>query len=72
MYLSHYNLDQKPFDITTDPAFIWLSEKHTEALATLEYGIQENKGFLLFTGDVGAGKTFPSPPHEGFGFVIVG
>ena len=57
MYLSHYNLDQKPFEITTDPAFIWLGEKHTEALATLEYGIQENKGFLLLTGDVGTGKT---------------
>jgi type II secretory pathway predicted ATPase ExeA len=55
MYLSHYNLIQKPFEITTDPKFIWLGKKHTEALATLEYGIQESKGFLLITGDVGIG-----------------
>ena len=55
MYLSHYKLNQKPFEITTDPKFIWLGEKHTEALATLEYGIQESKGFLLITGDVGIG-----------------
>jgi general secretion pathway protein A len=57
MYLSHYKLSQKPFEITTDPKFIWLGEKHTEALATLEYGIHESKGFLLLTGDVGTGKT---------------
>ncbi|MCK7509240.1 MAG: AAA family ATPase [Desulfobacterales bacterium] len=47
----------KPFQITTDPKFLWLGEKHTEALATLKYGILEDKGFLLLTGDVGTGKT---------------
>ncbi len=57
MYLRHYQLHRKPFQITTDPAFMWLGEKHGEALATLKYGIQENKGFLLLTGDVGTGKT---------------
>jgi general secretion pathway protein A len=57
MYLSHYKLRIKPFQITTDPKFLWLGEKHKEALATLEYGIKENKGFLLLTGDVGTGKT---------------
>lgn len=57
MYLRHYQLQRKPFQITTDPAFMWLGEKHAEALATLKYGIQENKGFLLLTGDVGTGKT---------------
>ncbi len=57
MYLSFYQLAQKPFQITTDPKFLWLGEKHTEALATLKYGIQEDKGFLLLTGDVGTGKT---------------
>jgi general secretion pathway protein A len=46
-----------PFQITTDPKFLWLGEKHSEALATLKYGILENKGFLLLTGDVGTGKT---------------
>ncbi len=39
------------------PSFLWLGEKHLEALATLKYGISENKGFLLLTGDVGVGKT---------------
>ena len=57
MYLSHYNLAEKPFQITTGPKFLWLGEKHKEALATLKYGIVDNKGFLLLTGDVGTGKT---------------
>ncbi len=46
-----------PFEMSPDPKFIWLSEKHKEALATLKYGILENKGFLLLNGDVGTGKT---------------
>jgi general secretion pathway protein A len=57
MYLTHYNLRIKPFETSPDPKFIWLSEKHKEALASLKYGIQENKGFLLLTGDIGTGKT---------------
>ena len=57
MYENHYNLKAMPFQITTDPRFLWLGEKHSEALATLKYGILENKGFLLLTGDVGTGKT---------------
>ncbi len=57
MYLSFYNLKHKPFQISTDPRFLWLGEKHEEALATLRYGVQDNKGFLLLTGDVGTGKT---------------
>ncbi len=57
MYLSHYNLKEKPFQISTDPKFLWMGEKHQEALATLKYGIQDNKGFLFLTGDIGTGKT---------------
>ena len=57
MYENYYNLNAMPFQITTDPKFLWLGEKHSEALATLKYGILENKGFLLLTGDVGTGKT---------------
>jgi general secretion pathway protein A len=57
MYLNHFNLEKKPFDITPDPAFFWLGEKHKEGWASLEYGILENKGFLLLTGDIGTGKT---------------
>jgi type II secretory pathway predicted ATPase ExeA len=57
MYLTHYNLKVKPFQMSTDPKFLWLGEKHKEALATLKYGIFENKGVLALTGDVGTGKT---------------
>ena len=57
MYLTHYNLRIKPFETSPDPKFFWLSEKHKEALASLKYAIQENKGFLLLTGDIGTGKT---------------
>ncbi|GAB6908961.1 ExeA2 [Desulfosarcina cetonica] len=57
MYLDFYKLRIKPFQISTDPKFLWLGEKHKEALAVLKYGILDNKGFLLLTGDVGTGKT---------------
>ncbi len=57
MYTSFYKLHSKPFQISSDPEFLWFGEKHKEALATLRYGILDNKGFLLLTGDVGTGKT---------------
>lgn len=57
MYLTHYNLKEKPFQISTDPKFLWLGEKHKEALSILKYGILDNRGFLLLTGDIGTGKT---------------
>ena len=57
MYQGHFKLKAKPFQITVDPKFLWLGEKHSEALATLKYGILENKGFLLLTGNIGTGKT---------------
>ena len=57
MYLSHFNLDEKPFKISTDPKFLWIGEKHKEALATLRYGIIHGDGYVLVTGDVGTGKT---------------
>ena len=57
MYNEYYNLKFKPFQISSDPRFLWFGEKHKEALAILRYGILDNKGFLLLTGDVGTGKT---------------
>jgi len=57
MYRSHYSLAKKPFQLSTDPKFLWLGEKHKEALATLKYGVIDQKGFLLVSGDVGTGKT---------------
>lgn len=57
MYLSFYGLHKKPFQVSADPSFLWLGEKHNEALATLKYGNLGNQGFILLTGDVGTGKT---------------
>ena len=57
MYLAHFKLREKPFQLNTDPRFLWLGRQHREALAKLQYGIQENKGLQLLTGDIGTGKT---------------
>jgi general secretion pathway protein A len=57
MYLNHYNLKQKPFEVATDPQFIWLGQKHLEVLSKFEKSIQEAKRFFILTGDVGIGKT---------------
>ncbi len=57
MYEAQYHLTEKPFSISPDPKFLWLGEKHKEALAFLKYGILNNVGLLLLTGDVGTGKT---------------
>jgi len=57
MYRSFYNLKLKPFQISADPKFLWLGENHKEGLATLKYGILDNRGVLLLTGEVGTGKT---------------
>ena len=57
MYCQHFDLKKKPFCISPDERFLWLGKKHLHAISTLQYAIQENKGFLALTGDVGAGKT---------------
>lgn len=57
MYESFYGFRQKPFQITPDPAFLYKSEKHANALAYLEYGIAENVGVIVLTGEIGSGKT---------------
>ncbi|HWP35282.1 MAG TPA: AAA family ATPase, partial [Thermodesulfobacteriota bacterium] len=57
MYLEFYGLNEKPFNVTPDPRFLYLSAHHQEALAILMYGIQERKGFIVITGEVGSGKT---------------
>lgn len=57
MYLSFYELNKKPFNISADPLFLWYGEKHKEALATLTYGLLEANGYVVLTGDVGTGKT---------------
>jgi general secretion pathway protein A len=57
MYLTFFGLNEKPFAITPDPRYLYLSERHAEALAHLLYGIKEAGGFVQLTGEVGTGKT---------------
>lgn len=57
MYCRHFGLDAKPFSITPDPRFLFLSDRHREALAHLLYGVGEGGGFVQLTGEVGTGKT---------------
>jgi general secretion pathway protein A len=57
MYRSYYGLVQSPFEMTPDPAFLYLGDTHREGLATLLYGVQARKGFVLLTGEIGTGKT---------------
>ena len=57
MYCPFFGLQEKPFSITPDPRFLFLSPSHQEALGHLLYGIEERKGFISVTGEVGTGKT---------------
>jgi general secretion pathway protein A len=57
MYTSFFGLNERPFSITPDPRYLFMSERHTEALAHLIYGIRESGGFIQLTGEVGTGKT---------------
>ncbi len=57
MYNQFYGFREKPFEITPDPRFLYLSESHKEALAHLTYAVRERKGFTVITGEVGTGKT---------------
>jgi general secretion pathway protein A len=57
MYTKHFNLTQAPFSIAPDPRYLFMSERHREALAHLLYGINSGGGFVLLTGEIGAGKT---------------
>ncbi len=57
MYESFYGLKEKPFSLIPDPAFLYLSKGHRLALSLLEYGVAEQTGFVVVTGEVGSGKT---------------
>ena len=57
MYCEYYGLEKRPFEMTPDPSFLYLSDTHREGLATLVYTIQSGKGFVVLTGEVGTGKT---------------
>jgi type II secretory pathway predicted ATPase ExeA/cell division septation protein DedD len=57
MYLDFFVLQEKPFSLTPDPRFLFLSDSHRQALDHMVYGIQEREGFILVAGDIGTGKT---------------
>jgi general secretion pathway protein A len=57
MYLDFHRFREKPFNLTPDPRFVFLSKNHKEAFAHLLYGIQNRVGFIALTGEVGSGKT---------------
>ena len=57
MYTAFFGFSKTPFDMSPDPAFLFRSAQHEEALASLIYGVQTRKGFIVLTGEVGTGKT---------------
>lgn len=76
IYQDYFGLSEKPFDLTPDPKYLYLSPKHKEVLAHLVYGIQENNGFLKIVGEVGTGKTmicrtFLRELHAGFSIAYI-
>jgi len=57
MYRNFFGFTEQPFDMTPDPKFLYMSRGHIETLASLTYGIQERRGFIVIVGEVGTGKT---------------
>lgn len=57
MYKAYFKLIRNPFELTPDPAFLFSTKRHNEALAALYYGVRRHKGFVVVTGEVGTGKT---------------
>ena len=57
MYSEFYKLKERPFNVTSDPAFFYFSHKHKEALSHLLYGVSQRKGIIVLTGEIGTGKT---------------
>ena len=57
MFREYFGIEENPFSNTPDPSYLYLSERHQEALAHLQYGVKGTSGFVLLTGEVGTGKT---------------
>ena len=57
MYADYFQLAAEPFGLTPDPAFLYLSPEHREALAAVQYGLLDGRGFITLVGEVGTGKT---------------
>ena len=76
VYEDYFGFSEKPFDLTPDPKYLYLSPKHKEVLAHLVFGLQENNGFLKIIGEVGTGKTtisrsFLSQLDSGFNIAYI-
>jgi general secretion pathway protein A len=56
-YCGHFNLREKPFSLAANPRYLYMSEQHWEAMAHLMYGVDDDWGFVLLTGEIGSGKT---------------
>ncbi len=56
MYLAHFNFKERPFALSTDPRFLWIGANQRQALATLRYGLEENRGLVLLGGEFGVVK----------------
>ncbi|WP_404362339.1 AAA family ATPase [Marinobacter sp.] len=77
MYYDFFGFREPPFSIAPDPRYLYLSERHKEALAHLMYGVQGQGGFIVITGEVGTGKTTISrcfmenvPPHVDIALIL--
>ncbi len=77
MYESYFQLSENPFSIAPNPQFLYMSERHREALAHLMFGLRETGGFVMLTGEVGTGKTTVSrrllkelPEHTDLAFIL--
>ena len=57
MYTQFYGFKEKPFNLVPNPAYLFLSDRHANALTILEYGLSEKVGFVMLTGEIGTGKT---------------
>src|SRR6185295_6305064 len=57
MYCDFYQLTERPFNVTPDPKFLYLNARYREAIASLDYGITQRKGFITLISEAGTGKT---------------
>ncbi len=57
MYEDYFGFKEKPFNIAPDPDYLYLSRKHQNAISSLEFGLVDDAGLILFTGEIGTGKT---------------